>query len=165
MDADAPRELYMEYRALTEQLQKIQEYLEHTTENIAEVGNVLAALDDFSRLAPGSRVFAPLANGIFIDATLNDSSMLRMNVGGGVVVEKPVAEAKKILEGQRTELEELHERATKDRAGAIRRLHEIEAMIESEQSASPAVPANAASAQHHQAHKQSHPHGSHAHKK
>jgi len=83
MNEDETRELYVEYRTLTEQLQQIQQYLQETGENMGEVANVIAALDEFSRLNTNDKIFAPIANGIFIDARLTDPQTVRMNVGGG----------------------------------------------------------------------------------
>ena len=132
MNEDETRELYVEYRTLTEQLQQIQQYLQETGENMGEVANVIAALDEFSRLNTNDKIFAPIANGIFIDARLTDPQTVRMNVGGGVVVQKSVAEAQQVLTGQRTELDKLQARATTDQATIVARLREIEQAIEAE---------------------------------
>lgn len=130
MNDDESRQLYLEYRSATEQLQKLQEYLDQTTENMGEVGNLVAALDEFGALTPGSALLAPIANGIFFDATLKDPSTVKMNVGAGVMVEKTIAEAKALLEKQRADLEALRSRALKDREQLVLRLKEIEQNVE-----------------------------------
>jgi prefoldin alpha subunit len=135
MKEEASRHLYLEYRAVSEQLQTVQQYLEQTAESMAEVAGVIAALDDLSQLRKGSRIFAPIANGIFVDATLNDSSSVRMNVGSGVVCQKPIAEAKLLLEQQRKELEELQARAAKERETLTARMREIEEQVDDQEKA------------------------------
>ncbi len=130
MKDEQARELYMEYKLLGEQYKKVQEYLEQTAENLQQVGDTIEALDAMGRQEKGARVFAPVANGIFIDATLNDPAHVRMNVGQGVVVTKTIEEAKGMLEQQREELHQLRDRANDDHARLTVRLKEIEDAIE-----------------------------------
>ena len=127
---DDAKELYMEYQLLTEQLKKIQHYLEKTTENLADLGNTIQHLHTFGNLKKGARVFAPIANGIFIDATLNDPKHVRMNVGAKTVTTKTIAEAKELLEQQQQELHQLRARAEADNLKVTQRLKEIEAAVE-----------------------------------
>lgn len=132
METEEARGLYLEYKGLSDQLQKIRQYLERTQESMGEVNGLVESLDEFSRLEKGDRIFAPIANGIFVDATLNDVTRLRLNVGGGVVVEKSIAEAKGMLGRQRSELETLRDRADADAETVMRRMREIESLIEQE---------------------------------
>jgi prefoldin subunit 5 len=92
------QQLYMEYRGMSEQLQKVQQFLEQTTENIGELSNVIEAVAELGKLKKGDRLFAPLANGIFVDATLNDPTTLRMNVGGKVVVSRTIGRGNSIAD-------------------------------------------------------------------
>jgi len=128
-DQDMQR-LYLEYRAHTEQAQQLQNYLEQTGQGIVDINGIIGALQEFTKLEPGSKIFAPIANGIFIDATLNQASTVRMNTGAGIVVEKTVLEAVALLEKQRKDLEELRDRANADYAAITMKLREIEASIE-----------------------------------
>ncbi len=132
MDDGRAQQLYLEYRGLMEQLRRVQEYVEQTTQGIAEIAAVIEALDSLSRLTKGSRIFAPIANGIFVDASLNDAASVRMNVGGSVVVEKSVEEAKELLGKQRADLELLRDRANTDYGSLTNRLRAIEAAMEQE---------------------------------
>lgn len=124
------QQLYLEYQQLTQQFQQVQEYLESTTKNIGEVSNVIEAFESFSSLKEGSEVMAPIANGIFVETKLAQSKTLRINVGGGVVVEKTISEAKKMLEKQRSDLETLRDRANKDYITIMARLRQIETIVE-----------------------------------
>ena len=141
MDDEKARELYMEYRSLTEQLQKVQAYLQETVENVNQVNMVIESLDQLGKLEKGARIFAPIANGIFVDATLHDPRHVRLNVGGKVVVNKSVPDAKRLLEGQRRDLEGLRDRAQGDAANITKRLRGIETTIESETADEPSASA------------------------
>lgn len=128
---DDSKQLYLEYRGLTEQLKKVQRYLEQTQESIGELNQLIEGLDTFAGLKQGDRIFAPMANGIFIDATLN-STELRMNVGGDIVVPRNVPDAQHLLRRQRSDLEQLRERATSDQRQLLGRMRQIEMKIEAE---------------------------------
>jgi|GEM_PF-2328376 len=132
MKDDQASELYTEYKLLGEQYKKVQEYLEQTAENLQQVSDTIEALDVMGQQKKGARVFAPMANGIFIDATLNDPAHVRMNVGQGVVVTKTIDQAKGMLEQQHEELHQLRDRANNDHVRLIARLKEIEDAIEAE---------------------------------
>lgn len=130
MDDREAQQFYLEYRVSAEQLKQVQEYLDQTAEGIVEITNLIGALDSLSTIEQGSRIFAPLANGVFLDASLNDSAHVRMNVGSGVVVKKTISEAKTLLEQQRKDLEVLRERATGDAMKLNLRMREIEQWME-----------------------------------
>jgi len=135
MDA---QQLYLEYQSLAEQSQKVRDYLDEMASSVQEIGKVIEALDAFSKLKKGDRLFAPIANGIFIDANLNDSGTVRMNVGGQTVVPKSVDEAKRLLERQRQELESLHDRANNEYLAMAARMKSIERRLEEKKPDGPA---------------------------
>ncbi len=124
------KQLYLEYRALTEQAKRVQEFLEQTAENVAEVGNTIRAVEEVAKLKKGDRLFAPVANGIFVDARLDDPGTLRMNVGGKVVSAKSTQEVVALLEKQREELRTMRDRATAEYEEMVQRIREIESRVE-----------------------------------
>jgi len=127
-----PKELYFEYKLLSEQLKKLEAYLQQSTGSLEQVAGTREALQQFSRQEKGSRLFAPIANGIFLDVTLNDPTSVRMNVGKGVVATKSIDEANALLEKQEEELRRLRDHAHADILELTKRLKEIEAVIEAE---------------------------------
>lgn len=127
---DNAREVYMEYQTLSQKVKQIQEYLEATTENVTEITNIIHALQELEELKTGENILAPIANGIFVEATLNNASTVRLNVGSGVTVEKKVPEAVKMLERQRADLESLRERASEDHQQTLAKLKELEQQVD-----------------------------------
>ncbi len=127
---DSDQQLYIEYRTLTEQLKKIQEYLRQTQENITELGTLKESFDRFKQLKKGQRVLAPIANGIFIDAKLNATDRFYMNIGAQTVVAKSIDEAKALLTKQQEEMERLRDRAQRDEATLLQRMRQIELRVQ-----------------------------------
>ncbi len=117
--------------------------MQETVENINQVNLVIESLDRLDTLEVGAKILAPIANGIFLDATLRDPHHVRLNVGGKVVVNKTVGDAKRLLEGQRRDLEGLRDRALGDASSVTKRLREIEMTIENETSDAPGEPSGA----------------------
>ncbi len=124
--------LYAEYQGLGQRAERIREYLRQVEENLEGLATVLAALRTLSETKPGTPSLAPIANGIFVETVLTETTTVRMNVGAGVVVEKSVGEARVILERQRIDLEALRENARRDLETATSRLQAIERLIEEE---------------------------------
>jgi prefoldin alpha subunit len=129
MDENESQQLYLEYRLVSEQIRKMQEYLEQSRENLGEVENIIGAIDGLGSLRTGDRIFAPIANGIFIEASLQNTEVLRLNVGGKIVVGKSISEAKELLRGQRQELLSLQTRAHEEFLKLKSRSSQIEASI------------------------------------
>ncbi|RME31578.1 prefoldin subunit alpha [Candidatus Woesearchaeota archaeon] len=129
---DNEQERYIEYRTLTEQLKKIREYQQQTQENIVELGKLKESFDRFRELKKGQRILAPITNGVFVDATLNDPTTFHMNIGADVVVTKSIDEAKELITKQEKEMAKLHARATKDEEQLVARMREIEKHVEQE---------------------------------
>ncbi len=93
-------EAYMEMQNIDQQLKQLQEYSQNFETQALGISEILESLDDFEKSTPGSKIFVPLQNGIFVEAKLGDSKKVKVNVGSGIVVEKTVGETKEMMEKQ-----------------------------------------------------------------
>ena len=98
------QEKYMEMQMMEQQLKQLQKYVEHFDEQLSGVKGLIDAIKEFGNLKKGDNIYAPLANGIFAKAKLEDAQHLLINVGNNVVVSKTIADAIKLLEGQEAEV-------------------------------------------------------------
>lgn len=129
MDEEQSKKLYTEYRALGEQVKQMKEFLEESDDNVEGLNTTIEALLDLEKLEPGQKTFAPIANGIFIEATLNETKHLHMNVGDGTVVKKSVTEAVKVLKKQHEQLERMKNQAQDEYANVVARMRAIEKLV------------------------------------
>ncbi|MDA1196556.1 MAG: prefoldin subunit alpha [Nanoarchaeota archaeon] len=90
-----------------EQLQEQQAMVEQQLEDLAMSSN---GLEEFEKLSAGDEVLFPVSNGIFAKATLQNPSKLLVNIGAQAIVDKTPEQAKKILQDQFGELQELHQK-------------------------------------------------------
>jgi prefoldin alpha subunit len=113
---------YAELQMFEYQIKQLQQILENVEAQLNEVKNTKENLEDFKKLQGNEEVLFPLANGIFAKGQLTDNSMLRMNVGNNVVVEKNVDEAIAIMNTQYTEIEQYRGELQKQLASLMKKI-------------------------------------------
>ena len=81
------KEKFMLFQQLQQRIEQVSEHVEMLNQHNMELEESKNAIAELGASKVGSEVFAPIANGIFIKATLNDSSKLLVNVGSNTIVE------------------------------------------------------------------------------
>lgn len=95
---------YAEFQELQQQVEQLRQQEQLLQEHIVDLDTSLEGLREVERTAPDTELLAPLANGIFVTASLKENAHVLVNVGTDTVVEKPIAEARQLLEEQKREL-------------------------------------------------------------
>ncbi len=95
---------YFELQMANNQLKQIEKQLELIEAQVLEALTIINALDELKSSKQGAKSLAPVANGIFVEAKLENIQDLLVNVGGGIVVKKSVDETKSMLQNQVSEL-------------------------------------------------------------
>ncbi|NQU98476.1 prefoldin subunit alpha [Candidatus Woesearchaeota archaeon] len=103
------QEKIMEYQLLEQQFQQLNTNIQNIDQNIADIKAIMNTLDEFKKLKKGDTIQVPVANGIFAEATLDNSDKLKVNVGSNVIVDKSPEDAKKMMEEQIKDLEKYKE--------------------------------------------------------
>ena len=98
------KEKFMEFQFIQKQLEKIQGHAETLTNQAQELEISVNAIKELGKTAPKTEILAPIANGIFIKAQLNDNQKLIVNVGSDTTVERTTEETAALLEKQREEV-------------------------------------------------------------
>ena len=100
---------YMELQMVDHQVKQIDQQVQALEAQAGELDFVQIALDDFTSSKPGSETFITLTPGIMARAKLEKTDTVLMNVGSGVVVQKTIPEAKKVLSCQVVEMRKLQQ--------------------------------------------------------
>jgi prefoldin alpha subunit len=95
---------YVQLQMVDQQARQLQQYLQTFDQQLLEIRSVITSLNEFAKLKKGDSILAPIANGIFVKAKLEDSHEVRVNVGNNTVVTKTIEGAVKMLEGQEAEI-------------------------------------------------------------
>lgn len=96
----------MEFQFLQQQLEKLNQHLETLQENVEEIEISIHAVEELGKTKMEQEILAPIANGVFLKAKLNDNQKLIVNVGADTTVEKTVPQVVKMLEEQYQNLQE-----------------------------------------------------------
>jgi prefoldin alpha subunit len=91
---------YLELQIMDQQMKQIQKQVEAIEKQAAEIEEVQQSLDELGKSKPGSEMWVPISNGIFIKAKLEDNKKLGVNVGSSTVVTKDIPSTKKMLADQ-----------------------------------------------------------------
>ena len=124
------QEMYAEYQMLDQHIKKMQAQLEAITNQLMEAASTNSAIDDLDRIKSGKEIFVPISSGIFVKATIKDTSDLLVNVGAGAVVQKDRASAKKLIQNQIEEMKKIHERMVNELEKMAGRAGEIEQVLQ-----------------------------------
>lgn len=100
---------YMELQMIDHQMKQIQQQTQALEDQAAEMDAVQLALEDFSKSKPGSELLVTVTPGIFAKAKLEKSDNVLLSVGSGVVVQKSIPDAKKVLASQAVEMRKLQD--------------------------------------------------------
>ena len=129
-DIDKKNELYMEVKALDEQIKSMNAHLERIDEQIAELNSNKNVLNKFSDLKVGDELKVPITSGVYINAELKDTKKILVNVGSGMTVEKTLEQVVKILDSQLTELVKYREQIVNQMKSLIDKIEEIQKQFE-----------------------------------
>ncbi len=103
------KEKYAEFRMAMAQIKQVQEQLQAVEEKKQELEDAEAGVSQLKGASKGTKMLAPITDGIFIKATLEDTDEVLVNVGSDICVNKTVDEASQILKEKQHELMNYHE--------------------------------------------------------
>jgi len=95
---------YRQLQMIQQQAEQIAEYVQKLQLQLQEIDNSLEALQELKNTAINTEILAPVANGIFLKASLQDNQKLVVNVGAEVTVEKTIPEVINLLQEQKEKI-------------------------------------------------------------
>ena len=87
-----------------QQAQFMQQQLNSIQLNITEIGSALGTLKNIDK-AKDNEILLPLGAGTHVNGKITDTQNILINIGSGVIAQKPLAEAVVILEERLSRLE------------------------------------------------------------
>jgi prefoldin alpha subunit len=115
------RRLLAAYQQYQAQADGIMQQLSLTQVTAEGLKRALAAVEALDKAEVGQEILVPIGSGSFVHGNLASKEKVVLNVGAGVSIEKPAAEAREILKVRKAEVLE-----------ASRKLNEILAKIDQE---------------------------------
>jgi len=103
---------YMEMQTLDQQARHATRQLQVLDQQVAEIHEMVQNVLSLSAEKPGTKMFVPIATGVFAPAMLEKGGELLVNVGAGVVVPKSAQQVRHMLETQSSRVEAAREELT-----------------------------------------------------
>lgn len=120
------QEKYMRAQVLDQQMKQMQKYVEAFDQQLSELQGLIMAVKEFGGLKKGDKIYAPLTNGIFLRAALEDPTSLSVNVGNGVVVKKSIPEVVKLLEEQEKDMVQIKSETVSQLEALAKQMKELD---------------------------------------
>ncbi len=115
---------------LNEQMNRIEEELQHLGQQHDELLGVIRALETFKEnVTPGTEALVSLAPGIFARGTVRDTSELFVNVGTGIFTKKRPGEVVGALQEQLSQMETYEQELRKRFDESLKQLQKIEERV------------------------------------
>lgn len=105
-EQEMAEKVYSDWIQKVQYLEKLLEDLENNSKSIDLLKEQIKELETIKN---GEEILAPIANGIFVKATLKDSKTLKVNVGKGIVLDKTIPETIELIEKQEKEIKNTKE--------------------------------------------------------
>ncbi len=102
--AERIQEQYSQFQYLQQHIEQISQHVELLSQQKMELEISIKAVQELGKVPLQQELLAPIANGIFFKAGLNDNQILIVNVGSNVTVEKNVPEVVQLLQQQQQEI-------------------------------------------------------------
>ncbi|MFB6198908.1 MAG: prefoldin subunit alpha [Halobacteriaceae archaeon] len=114
-----------EFQELQDELEDIQDRIDDIDDKLAEAHELKNALEELKEVEAGKEALVPLSSGVFLQATLENTSTLHVNVGGGAVVEKDIDETQAMVDDHLEELRAARSDVEQDYTRIVERADEL----------------------------------------
>ncbi|MBT3984771.1 prefoldin subunit alpha [archaeon] len=105
---------YQNMQEFNNQLQAMQQQVDVLEKQTVELNTVKEGLDSIEQCNGDEEILIPLGSGIFLKGGIKDKAQVTMNVGAGIVVEKSISGALKLVEEQIVKMGSFKEELTKE---------------------------------------------------
>ncbi len=111
----------MQIRAMQEEAQKIEEQIIELERRKMELDIVMLGIDAISKQDSGDSLI-PVGSGVFVEGKITNQKEVLLNIGSNIVLRKNIPDAKKTLEEQIKEIDELKKTLQKDLSEFVKSL-------------------------------------------
>ncbi|MCX6776373.1 MAG: prefoldin subunit alpha [Candidatus Micrarchaeota archaeon] len=115
-----------EMQLYREEAQVLQQQLGNLQLNYASVELAIQTLENVAKLSKGDQMLLPIGSGAYIKSKVENNEVALVDVGAGVVVEKPIPDAVKFLKLRMNEMDSMREKLQKNFGEVSNRMKSLE---------------------------------------
>lgn len=130
-----PRALVMQHRELQKRAEMIQQQMTMVKISADDCNKVLTTIEELVNVEEGTEMMFPIGSGSFVYANIARADRIVVDIGSGVSVERPLKDAKEIMEKRKADLEKAYENMNASLAQVSQQMQTIEAFVSRQQQA------------------------------
>jgi len=115
-----------EMQLYREEAQVLQQQLGNLQLNYASVELAIQTLENVAKLSKGDQMLLPIGSGAYIKSKVENNEVALVDVGAGVVVEKPIPDAMKFLKSRMDDMDLMREKLQKNFGEVSNRMKSLE---------------------------------------
>jgi len=115
-----------EMQLYREEAQVLQQQLGNLQLNYASVEVAIQTLENVAKLSKGDQMLLPVGSGAYIKSKVENNEVALVDVGAGVVVEKPIPDVVKFLKSRMSEMDSMREKLQKNFGEVSNRMKSLE---------------------------------------
>jgi prefoldin alpha subunit len=104
MNGQDPRVLANQHREFQKRAEMIQQQVGMVQISIEDCNRALTTIEELSNVSEDSEMMFPIGSGSFVYANISHVDKVVVDVGAGISAERPIADAKEILERRKERL-------------------------------------------------------------
>ena len=106
-EKDELQHKFILYQLLQQRVEELKQQIEMLQQKNMEMETTKFALGEINSMKEGNDVLVPLGSGCYVYGKATNSKKILVDIGSGIMTNKPAEEAKNIVEEKREEIEKL----------------------------------------------------------
>ncbi len=133
MNEQDPRLLSNQYHEIQKRAEMVQQQISMIQVSIEECNRALSTIEELSNVSEGDEMMFPIGSGSFVYANISQTGKAVVDIGAGVSVERPMGDAKDILQRRMEKLNGALERMNSTMAQLGQQMQSIESYFSKQQ--------------------------------
>jgi prefoldin alpha subunit len=104
MNGQDPRVLANQHREFQKRAEMVQQQMSMVQISLEDCNRAINTIDELNTVSAGSEIMFPIGSGSFVYANISHTDKAVVDIGAGLTVERPLPEAKEILQRRREKL-------------------------------------------------------------
>ncbi|WP_321431053.1 prefoldin subunit alpha [uncultured Methanolobus sp.] len=104
MNGQDPRVLANQHREFQKRAEMVQQQMSMVQISLEDCNRAITTIDELDNVSDGSEIMFPIGSGSFVYANISQTDKAVVDIGAGYTVERPIPEAKEILQRRREKL-------------------------------------------------------------
>lgn len=129
MNGQDPRVLVNQHREFQKRAEMLQQQVSMVQISMEDCNRALGTIEELSNVSEGSEMMFPIGSGSFVYANISHADTVVVDVGAGISAERPIADAKEILERRKERLTSAHDNMNNNLIQITQQMQAIESFL------------------------------------